>query len=166
MGKTFGSSYTSLEDAQKTLDPGMTFPSKIQHLVCPCSIGEGCLRKMLLAILRTGLLARWNTMSTFGFLEYAHINFFELDTLRSLQMPNVLKDPCREFVQTADSRANLGEYIADPYSCPWRRRATSTPAAPRDRQESRTQSSRWNRAFFNIIEPANFRTRAVQSHSL
>src|SRR5207245_11096093 len=43
-----------------------------------------------------------------------HIRFFEYETLRSLQMVNVLKDPCRKIVQTDDFRSYFAKNVTDP----------------------------------------------------
>src|SRR6266568_7683639 len=44
----------------------------------------------------------------------ANIRFFELETLRSLQMVNILKDPCRKIVQTGDFRSYFAKEVIDP----------------------------------------------------
>src|SRR5438445_9456980 len=91
------------------------FSRQLQHLLSPLRVRQGRFHWMLLVILWC-----WPTCQVEDHVNFrvsrvdTHVRFFEFEALRSLEMLNVLEDPCRQIVQTEDSRSYLAEYVANP----------------------------------------------------
>src|SRR2546425_13323826 len=89
-------------------NPRVMFSRQLQHLLSPLRVRQGRFHRMLLIILRGRPTCQVENHVNFRVSRVcAYVLFFELETLGSLQMINILEDPCREIVKTDDPRTNL-----------------------------------------------------------